>query len=89
MNNHAGKILAALLGGAVVGAAVALLLAPKSGADLREEITSVVKEKYSHLNKEEITALVDKAIEKLKGCCCHCASDIEDAVSEAAHESKA
>ena len=89
MNNHAGKILAALLGGAVVGAAVALLLAPKSGADLREEITSVVKEKYSHLNKEAITALVAKALAKLQGCCCPCASALENAVSEAAHESKA
>ncbi len=84
--NNAGKILAALLGGAAVGAAIALLLAPKSGAELRDEITSVAKEKYSHLNKEEITALVDRAIEKLKGCCCHCTADIEDAVSEAAKE---
>lgn len=89
MNNNAGKILAALLGGAVVGAAVALLLAPKSGADLRNEITSVAKEKYSHLNKEEISALVDKAIEKLKGCCCHCAADIEEAVNQAAQEAHA
>ena len=78
--------MAALLGGAAVGAAIALLLAPKSGAELRDEITSVAKEKYSHLNKEEITALVDRAIEKLKGCCCHCTADIEDAVSEAAKE---
>lgn len=81
--------MAALLGGAAVGAVAALLLAPKSGAELREEITTVAKEKYSHLNKEEITALVDKVVEKLKGCCCHCAADIEEAVEEAAQEAKA
>ncbi len=89
MANNAGKILAALLGGALVGATAALLLAPKSGEALREEIASVAKEKYSHLNKEEISALVDKVVEKLKGCCCHCAADIEEAVEEAAHEANA
>jgi len=88
MTNSAGKMLAALLGGAAIGAAVALLLAPKSGEELRNEITSVAKEKYSHLNKEEISALVDRVVEKLKGCCCHCAADIEEAVEQAAQETK-
>lgn len=80
--------MAALLGGAAIGAAVALLLAPKIGEELRNEITSVAKEKYSHLNKEEISALVDRVVEKLKGCCCHCAADIEEAVEQAAQETK-
>lgn len=88
MTNGAGKVLAALLGGAAIGAAVALLLAPKIGEELRNEITSVAKEKYSHLNKEEISALVDRVVEKLKGCCCHCAADIEEAVEQAAQETK-
>jgi gas vesicle protein len=34
-----GKIIVALLAGAAVGAAVALLLAPSSGAELREDIS--------------------------------------------------
>ena len=35
------KMLLALLGGAVVGATAALLLAPKSGAELRQEIAAI------------------------------------------------
>ncbi len=34
-----GAIVLAAMGGAVVGAAVALLLAPKSGQDTRQQIT--------------------------------------------------
>jgi gas vesicle protein len=37
-----GKIIVALLAGAAVGAAVALLLAPSSGSDLREDISGYV-----------------------------------------------
>lgn len=86
--NGAGKILAALLGGAAVGATLALLFAPKSGAELRDEITTMVKEKYAHLNKAEISALVDRVVGKLKGCCCTCAEDIEHAIEQAAQEAK-
>lgn len=86
--NGAGKILAALLGGAAVGATLALLFAPKSGAELRDEITTMVKEKYAHLNRAEISALVDRVVEKLKGCCCTCAADIEHAIEQAAQETK-
>ena len=39
MANNAGKVIAALLGGAVLGAAAALLLAPKSGAETRQQRT--------------------------------------------------
>ena len=37
-----GKILVAALGGAVVGAAVALLLAPKSGRETRKQLVGYV-----------------------------------------------
>ena len=40
-----GKVLAALAGGALVGAAIALLAAPKSGAETRAQIVALAKEK--------------------------------------------
>ncbi len=86
MANDFGKVLAALLGGAVLGAAAALLLAPKSGAELRSELMCLAKEKYAKLNSKELSALVDRALEKLRSCCCHCAADVEEAIDEAARE---
>ena len=44
------KVLLALLGGAVVGATAALLMAPKRGSELRAEIAAIAREKYSHMN---------------------------------------
>jgi gas vesicle protein len=52
------KVLLALLGGAVVGATAALLMAPKSGSELRTEIAAIAREKYSHMNLDEISRVV-------------------------------
>ena len=38
MANNSGSVLAAFLGGAIVGGIAALLFAPKSGAQLRQEV---------------------------------------------------
>jgi gas vesicle protein len=80
------KVLLALLGGAVVGAATALLFAPKSGRELRAEIAAIAREKYSHLNLDEISNVVEKVMRRIKNgmCNCHCKADIEAAVDEAA-----
>ena len=80
------KLLLALLGGAVVGATAALLMAPKSGAELRAEIAAIAREKYSHMNLDEISRLVDKVMRRIKNgmCNCHNRADIEDAVEDAA-----
>ena len=80
------KVLLALLGGAVVGATVALLMAPKSGSKLRAEIAAIVREKYSHMNMDEISKVVDKVMKRIKNgmCNCHCKADIEAAVDDAA-----
>ena len=52
-----GKIIVALLAGAAVGAAVALLLAPSSGSQLREDIADYVDDVISSArNKAESTA---------------------------------
>ena len=80
------KMLLALLGGAVVGATAALMLAPKSGAELRAEIAAIAREKYSQMNLDEISKIVDKVMKRIKNgmCNCHCKADIEAAVEDAA-----
>jgi gas vesicle protein len=80
------KVLLALLGGAVVGAATALLFAPKSGRELRAEIAAIAREKYQNMNMDEISYLVDKVMKRIKNglCNCQCKADLEAAVEDAA-----
>ena len=80
------KVLFALLGGVVVGATAALLFAPKSGSELRAEIAAIAREKYSHMNLDEISKVVDKVMKRIKNgmCNCHCKTDLEAAVEDAA-----
>ena len=80
------KMLLALLGGAVVGATAALMLAPKSGRELRAEIATIARKKYANMSVDEISHLVDKVMKRIKNglCNCHCKADIEAAVDDAA-----
>ena len=80
------KVLLALLGGAIVGATAALLMAPKRGSELRAEIAAIAREKYKNMNMDEISHLVDKVMKRIKNgvCNCHCKADIEAAVEDAA-----
>ena len=80
------KMLLALLGGAVVGATAALMFAPKSGRELREEVAAIAREKYNNMNMDEIAHLVDKVMKRIKDglCNCQCKADIEAAVEDAA-----
>ena len=82
------KMLLALLGGAVVGATAALMLAPKSGRELRAEIAAIAREKYKNMNLDEISQVVDKVMKRIKNgmCNCHCKADSEAAVDEAAKQ---
>ena len=66
MANNTGSIIAALLGGAIVGAMAALLFAPKSGRELREDVARIAREKAEHLNKEELEALVNNVLTRVK-----------------------
>lgn len=61
-----GKVLAALAGGALVGAAIALLVAPKSGAETRAQIVALAKEKGLYLSKAEWDAFVAKVKARLQ-----------------------
>lgn len=67
---NTGGILAALLGGAVVGAALGLLLAPEKGEETRamivdsfettkEKVIEALKKKGINLDKSDLEDLVD------------------------------
>lgn len=58
------KKLLIFAGGIAVGAAAALLLAPTSGAELREKIIELLKAKG--LSKEKIDELLGKITDKVK-----------------------
>lgn len=65
---RATNILAAFLGGAIVGAGAALLLAPEKGEDLREQIKTLLK-KYGICKcsrAEELEELVDEIAAEIK-----------------------
>ena len=58
--------LLSLLGGAALGAVVALLLAPQSGEETRAKIRELLQEKMPNLSKERLEELVNEVIEKAK-----------------------
>lgn len=74
--------LFAFVGGAVAGAAIGLLLAPDSGANTREKIADMLKEKGIWLDKEALSDFVDKVLAKLKGNFSD--EELREAVEEAA-----
>ncbi len=53
-------IILAVIGGAVAGAAVGLLFAPKKGSDLRDDIADYLKLKGINLKKEKLEELVEE-----------------------------
>ena len=59
------KLFAAFAGGALVGAAVALLTAPKSGAETRAQIIALAKENGLYLDHNEWDAFVAKVKARL------------------------
>ena len=86
MASSAGKVFAAFVGGAAMGAMAALLLAPKSGAEMRREIMDIVREKGIKLNKEELEAVCSKVIAKVRDYCS--LEELEEAVEEVLDEKK-
>jgi len=59
MKNSIG-IIAALLGGVVVGGVLGLLFAPESGEETRKKIVDILEKKGIRLSKKEMEDLVDE-----------------------------
>ncbi len=59
MKNPVG-LLAAFLGGAVIGGALGLLFAPESGEETRKKISDALEKRGVKLNKSEMEDLVDE-----------------------------
>lgn len=60
------NVLAAFLGGAVIGATVGILFAPEKGEDTRSKIAELLRKKGIKLNKNELDSLVDEIAAEIK-----------------------
>ncbi len=59
MKNSVG-LIAAFLGGAIVGGALGLLFAPESGDETRKKIVDALEKRGIKLSKNEMEDLVDE-----------------------------
>lgn len=59
-------IVIAAVGGALVGAAAALLLAPQKGSDTREAIKNFVRSHVPGIKDRELDTLADQIAEEIK-----------------------
>lgn len=59
-------VISAVIGGAVAGAAVGLLLAPEKGDKTRKNIIKALKEKGIYLKKDKMEELVDEIEDQIE-----------------------